>query len=113
MSVKKHSVFFTSLIDRPTDASCAFKFTTAWAVCLATPPATTLPSTTPNCPDTITQSPARTTGVYGPSAALFFGALFFATDFFAVFFVTVFFATFFRVDVVRPDFFFAAAISTI
>jgi hypothetical protein len=64
----------------------------------------------------MTQSPARTTGVYGPpgAAALvfgaFFAAVFFAADFFAAgFFAAGFFAADFFVDV----FFFAAMASTL
>jgi len=49
----------------------------------------------------MTQSPARTTGVYGPSGAVdFAGAEDFFVDFFTVFFAvffTVFFAVFFAV----------------
>jgi hypothetical protein len=55
----------------------------------------------------MTQSPARTTGVYGPSGAVdFAGAEDFFVAFFAVFFVaffavffTVFFAVFFAVAI--------------
>jgi preprotein translocase subunit SecG len=47
----------------------------------------------------MTQSPARTTGVYGPSGAVdFAGAEDFFVAFFAVFF-TVFFAVFFAVAI--------------
>ena len=48
MSVRKHSVFFTSLMFAPTEASWAFKFSTAFVVCAATPPDTILPSCTPS-----------------------------------------------------------------
>jgi hypothetical protein len=51
----------------------------------------------------MTQSPARTTGVYGPSGAVdFAGAEDFFVAFFAVFFAvffTVFFAVFFAVAI--------------
>ena len=49
----------------------------------------------------MTQSPARTTGVYGPRAPDFFGADFFGADFFAA----AFLATFFDFVVERADFF--------
>ena len=54
----------------------------------------------------MTQSPARTTGVYGPRAPDFFGADFFGADFFgADFFAAAFLATFFDFVVERADFF--------
>ena len=63
----------------------------------------------------MTQSLARTTGVYGPSAPLFFAAVFLVTVFFAAAFLTAdFFAVgFFDFFAVRPDFFFDAAMTSI
>ena len=68
----------------------------------------------------MTQSPARTTGVYGPSAPLFFAAdflvavfvvaVFFAADFLTADFLAVGLFDFFAV---RPDFFVDAAMTSI
>src|ERR671916_2646462 len=55
--------------DRPAPASSsrAAMLASAWRTSAPTPPRTRSPSSRPSCPDTINQSPARTTGVYGPS----------------------------------------------
>src|SRR5918994_159754 len=60
-------VFTTSLRAAPSVASCASRLVIAWRSSEAVPPDTICWSAMPTWPDTISQSPARTMGVYGPA----------------------------------------------
>ena len=63
MSVRKQVVLTMSDSEAPTVASCAATFFIVWVVSALTPPSTTLPSAMPPWPETMTKSPARTTGL--------------------------------------------------
>src|SRR5690349_19628211 len=65
MSTRKHSVLATSVREAPWDSSSVRTLATACSVWAATP-AARRPSAMPTWPETMSQSPARTTGVYGP-----------------------------------------------
>src|SRR5215213_840344 len=66
MWVRKTVVLTTAARVAPSLSSRAAMLASAWRTSAATPPWTMAPSTMPSCPETASQSPARTTGVYGP-----------------------------------------------
>ena len=68
MSVMKTVVLATSARPAPLSASIAARLASACSASALTPPATRVPSRRPTWPETISQGPARTTGVYGSGA---------------------------------------------
>ena len=70
MSVRKHSVLTTSCSVAPASARRSATLAIVCTVWAVTPPSTMAPSFMPPCPDTMTKSPARTNGLYGPSGLL-------------------------------------------
>src|SRR5207302_1779918 len=57
----------TSVRDAPLASRWPRRFAIAWRSSPSRPPGTSLPSARPTWPETTNHSPARTTGVYGPT----------------------------------------------
>src|SRR5437763_2166302 len=67
----RNTVVFTTLrSDAPSASSRPFRLARAWRTSALIPPSTKAPSARPIWPETTSQSPARTTGVYGPTGVL-------------------------------------------